>query len=375
MKKKVLFLVNLDSFFVSHRFRIAENLIKEGCEVHIATEFTGFKKILTNRGLKTHSIKFKRNSSSLFVNMFAIIQIFFLLKKIKPDLLHLISIKPIILGGLVSLFSPVKSLVISVTGLGSMFLSSGFFSNIRIFIINYLYKQIFTFPNLVVILQNKNDQNYLVKNSNLKKSKIKIIKGMGVDLKEFKFSKIKNSTYPTILMASRLIADKGLFEYIKAAEHLKKEKFKGNFLLAGNIDKYNPSKISSSHINLWKKKKIIRHYNYLSEISKLIKKSTIVVLPSYREGFPKILMEASACGRPIIATNVPGCRDAVINKKTGLLIPPKNYIALAKSIKLLCSNKKKIKKMGIRARQHAVKNFDIRNIVSQHLSIYKKFLK
>ena len=86
-------------------------------------------------------------------------------------------------------------------------------------------------------------------------------------------------------------------------------------------------------------------------------------------------MEASACGRPVIATNVPGCKDAVINKKTGLLIPPKNYIALAKAIKLLCSNKEKMKKMGIRARQHAVKNFDVRNIVSQHLSIYKKFLK
>ena len=375
MKKKILFLVNLDSFFISHRFKIAESLIKQGYEVHIATEFTGFKRILLNRGLKTHSIKFKRNSSSFFVNMLAIIQIFILLKKIKPDLLHLISIKPIVLGGLISFFAPVKSLVISVTGLGSMFLSNGFFSKMRIIILNHLYKLIFTFPNLVVILQNKNDRNYLVKNSNLDKRKIKIIKGMGVELNKFKFSEVKNYTYPTILMASRLIADKGLFEYIKAAEYLKKEKFKGNFLLAGNIDKYNPSKISPSYINYWKKKKIIQHHNYFSEIAKLIKKSTIVVLPSYREGFPKILMEASACGRPVIATNVPGCKDAVINKKTGLLIPPKNYIALAKAIKLLCSNKEKMKKMGIRARQHAVKNFDVRNIVSQHLSIYKKFLK
>ncbi len=373
MKKKIFFLVNTDSFFLSHRFDIAKKMIRSNYEVHIGTEFSKYKSLFLKSGIKIHEVNFFRNSFNLFKAFYSLIQIFFLLKKIKPDILHTISLKPVIFGGLISFITPVKSLVISVTGLGSMFINKGIFYNFREYIFKTFYKVIFLFSNLKVILQNKDDLNYLIKKSNLKKKDVQIIKGSGVNLNKFKFSNIPKGS-PIILMASRIIKDKGVFEYIEAIRILKKKNFNGKFFLIGDIDNDNPSAISNSLIRLWKKKKMIIYLKHQQNIIKYIKKSSIVVLPSYREGFPKILMEAAACGRPVITTNVPGCKDAIVNRVTGYLIPVKKSKPLADLIFNLSKKRNTLKKMGIDARIHAEKNFDVNNVVSKHLSIYKKIL-
>ena len=370
MKNKIIFLVNIDSFFVSHRLPIAKQLLLDGYDVHIATQFTRYKKTLLKMGFNTHDINFNKNSVNLLKAILPIFQIFFLIRKIKPTIIHLISLKPIIFGGFVTLISPINSMVISITGLGSMFLKKGIFYKIRENMFNLFYRIIFLFPNLKVILQNRSDLNYLIKNAKLKKNKTEIIRGSGVDLKSLKFSEIPKRE-PIIVMASRIIADKGIFEYIKSIQYLKKHNFEGKFYLVGDIDHKNPSAIKKSTVNYWHKKKIIIYVKHQKKISTFLKKSTIIVLPSYREGFPKILMEAAACGRPVITTNVPGCKDAIIKNVTGILVPPKNHILLAKAIKNLCDNRKRLEIIGKAARKHALKNFDINNVVSQHLYIYK----
>ncbi len=370
MKNKIIFLVNVDSFFISHRLPIAKQLLRDGYDVHIATQFTRYKKMLLKMGFKAHDINFNKNSVNLLKAILPIVQIFLLIRKIRPTIIHLISLKPIIFGGLVSFISPINSMVISITGLGSMFLKKGKFYKIREYIFNLFYRIIFLFPNLKVILQNKNDLNYLIKNAKLKKNKTKIIRGSGVDLKALKFSKIPKNI-PIILMAGRIIADKGIFEYIKSIQYLKKNNFKGKFYLVGDVDYQNPSAIKKLTINRWHKKKIITYVKHQKNISTFLKKSTIVVLPSYREGFPKILMEAAACGRPVVTTNVPGCKDAIIKNITGILVPPRNHLLLANAIKNLIDNRKKLETIGKAARKHALKNFNINHVVSKHLYIYK----
>lgn len=371
MNNKIIFLANIDKFFVSHRLPIAKQLLLDGYEVYIATEFTTYQKKLIRMGFKTFNIKFKRNSINLFKMLVPFFQILILLIKIKPTIFHLISLKPIILGGFLPFVLPIKSVVISITGLGSLYIKNGFFYRLRENIINIFLRVIFILPNLKIILQNRSDLNYLIKKTGLKKNKVKIIKGSGVDLKKFKFSRI-NYKFPKILMASRIIEDKGVFDYIKAIQHLKKKNISAKFYLIGDIDEANPSAIQKKNIENWIKNKLVNYFEHQQNIEKFIKNSSIVVLPSYREGFPKILMEAAAIGRPVITTNVPGCRDAVIKNETGILVPVKNYIALAKAIEKLSKDKKKLKKIGIAARKHAIKNFNIIDIVSQHISIYKK---
>ena len=152
----------------------------------------------------------------------------------------------------------------------------------------------------------------------------------------------------------------------------KKKDLKLGFYLVGDVDLNNPSAVSKNLISLSHKKKILRHFKYRKNISEFIKKSTIIVLPSYREGFPKILMEAAACGRPIITTNVPGCKDAIVNNKTGILIPSKNYKALANAINKLSQDRNKIEKFSFEARNYAVDNFNIKDVISKHFSIYKE---
>ena len=371
MKKKVFFLVNTDSFLVSHRLPIADKMLKSGYEVHIATEFSKYKNTFLKKGFKVHNINFNRNSINVLRSLFTFFQIFYLIFRFKPDILHLISLKPIIFGGLVSFFFPIKLLVFSITGLGSMFIENSFFHKIRSTFFTFLYRIVFLNSNLKVILQNNDDLKYLVSKAKLNKNKVVMIRGSGVNLNDFKCSKISKK-FPIVLMASRLIKDKGVVEFIEAAEYLKKKNFKGKFYLVGDVDFNNPSAVSRNLISLSHKKKILRYFKYNKNIIKFIKKSTIVVLPSYREGFPKILMEAAACGRPVITTNVPGCKDAIINNKTGILVPSKNYKALANAINKLSQDRKKIQEFAFEARKYAVANFNIKDVISKHFSIYNK---
>lgn len=373
MKKIFIYLVNVDSFFVSHRLNVAKKVLNSGYEVHIATEFTKYRNKLNKMGFITHDISFKRNSINIFNLITCFYQIYKLFLKIKPNLVHLISAKPIIFGGINSYIASIDAMVISITGLGSIFVRDNFFSKILRKIIITVYKLIFRHPNIKVILQNKNDLRYLIKNSNLNKKKTEIIGGMGVNLNKFKPIK-SNYNFPLILMASRIIGDKGVYEFINSAKILNKKKFVGKFYLVGDTDLNNPSNIKEEEIKIWIKNKIIKYYKYQSNIYKILKKSTIVVLPSYREGFPKILMEAAACGKPIITTNVPGCRDAIINGVTGILVKPKNFKNLAKAIYELSNDKKKLSYMSKNARKFAEKNFDTKYIVDKHLQIYKSLL-
>ena len=342
--------------------------------MHVGTQFEGYKTMLRGLGIKTHNVKFNRNDVSLIKNFITLLQVFRLFLKLKPNIVHLISMKPIIYGGLLSFISPVNALVISVTGLGSMFLKEGKYINSGKNCLIFFIKIVFLYPNLKVIVQNKHDLNHLKFKCNLKIEKVIMIKGSGVDLTKFKFTPIPKG--PKIIsMISRIIEDKGVLEFIEAAKNLKTKNFKGFFYLIGDVDKDNPSAISQSLIKKWKKEKILKILNHKKEIQKFIKKSTLVVLPSYREGFPKVIMEASACGRPVVTTDVPGCKDAIKNNKTGMLVPVKNSIALSRTILKLSKNRNLLKKLGKAARVYAQKHFNINMVVSEHIKIYKKLLK
>ena len=183
--KKILFIVNLDKFFVSHRLPIATTLINQGYEVHIATKFTDQKSFLKRLGLKTHDLPIRRTSLSLFSNLLTLLKIFYLINKINPNLIHLITIKPILFGGLCSYYFKNIPIVASVSGLGFVFSDNGKFSKFRKKIITLLYKLAFNNKNNIVIFQNKNDLATLLKITNLKKESTRLIFGSGVDLNKY----------------------------------------------------------------------------------------------------------------------------------------------------------------------------------------------
>ena len=291
--------------------------------------------------------------------------------KIKPLIVHAITIKPIIYSGTILRFFPRISLVVSFAGLGHVFKVDSFFSLIRLALVKKLYKFLLKKVKLKVIFQNKDDLRLITKISELPLNKTHLINGSGVDLNLYKFCKIPNGK-PLILFASRILKAKGIYEFVESAKKIKA----ADFIIAGKIDKDNPTSINLSQLKEWSKLPNIEYIGHKSNMHELIHKSTIVVLPSYYgEGLPKILIEASACGRPIITTDHPGCRDAIIHGKTGLLVPIKNVNEIVKAIRKLINSRDLIFEMSKSARIHAEKNFDINEVTNIHLSIYDELLK
>lgn len=365
-------MTNVDSFFISHRLEIGLEALKKGYEVHVSCLLTkNNRNFLKKKGFFVHNVNFHRSSLNIFSFFKNLLEIFFLFNSVKPNIVHLVSIKPVILGGIVCKILKVPSVVFSITGLGSLYLSKSFLFRIYKLVINHIYQFIFTHKNIKIIFQNKSDLYFFKKKIKLDIKKTILIKGSGVPLKKYSSKKIPVGR-PIILMASRFLKDKGIFEFLNSAKILKEKKINAEFVLVGSEDQANPSRVSLTTINEWEKKKIISNWGFQKNMNYILSKATIVVLPSYREGFPKVLMEAAACGRPVITTNVAGCRDAVKHNITGMLVPVRNSRALANAIIYLLKNKVKLTQMGKKALLYAKKNFDIKNIVKKNLEIYSE---
>ena len=233
-----------------------------------------------------------------------------------------------------------------------------------------MYRAAFSHLNQIIIFQNQEDKKMMVKWGVLNSHKTRLLTGSGVKLENF-INLEENTGVPVICFASRLLVDKGVYDFISAARLIKKRGIQARFLLAGDLDKENPSGLNIDDLKKIREEGFVEILGYQKDIPTLYSMSHIVCLPSYREGLPKSLMEAAAARRAVVTTDVPGCRDAIIPNKTGLLVPVRNSEALANAIQDLIENSKKRKTMGKAGRELAEKYFAIENIVDAHLKIYE----
>ena len=287
-----------------------------------------------------------------------------------PNIVHLVTIKPVLLGGIASRLLNVPSVVYAVSGLGYVFLKKGAMAFIMRKIILYFYQLAFRHKNKCVIFQNNNDQSTLTKISLLSSNEVELINGSGVDLSVFTQQPF-DSGVPIIILAARLLKDKGVKEFVEAAKLVNINNNRARFALVGEPDFHNPASIQRSELDNWEREGIIELWGHREDMEKVISLSTIVVLPSYREGFPKILIEAAACGRPIVTTDVPGCRDAIDKDITGVIVPVQDYVELAKKISFLLDHPILCRKMGNAGRIRAEEIFDINKVVQKHMKIYE----
>ena len=371
--KTLLFLVNVDWFFVSHRLEIARAALEKGYEVHVATTFTDQASTIIENGLILHELQMSRSGSKIIGNLKTFIEIVKIFRKVNPTLVHLVTIKPVILGGIAARFTKIHGVIAAVSGLGSAFLDNGIFGKIKRFFIKRLYRISLGNLNIQVICQNQNDIEDVQKISKLPLSNFSLIEGSGVSLTKFTFSE-DDCEVPNVIMASRLLRDKGVMEFAGAARLLKESNTNVKMILVGEPDPDNPSSITKSQVISWEREGILEYWGHKEDMEIVLQQSSIVVLPSYREGFPKILIEAAACGRAVITTDVPGCRDAIYNGITGILVPERNAKALANSIKELAIDPILYKEMGKRGRKMAERRFDVNNVISKHFKIYNQLL-
>jgi glycosyltransferase involved in cell wall biosynthesis len=371
MQKKLLFILNDAHYFISHRLDIALEAQKKDYKVHIATHDIENHQLIKKYGFEFSPIKLSRSGVNIFKELSSFYELYKLLKKIKPDVLHLVTIKPVIYGSIIARIIKLPKVVAAIPGLGHIFTAEKTPNTLLKFLVTCLYKIALYQSNTHVIFQNNDDHNEFLNLNIINSYQAHIINGSGVNLTEYKFTKENASSSKIIVMACRILQHKGILEFIEACEILTKKNIKAKFILAGKFDLQNPSFIKEETLKNLIKNTTISFIGFQENTYKLFKSAHVVVLPSYREGLPKVLSEAAACGRAIITTNVPGCKDAIIPGVTGLLVPPKNAHALAEAIEFLIKNDALRISMGNKARQFAEKQFNIDNIVKQHLDIYE----
>jgi glycosyltransferase involved in cell wall biosynthesis len=371
--KKILFVVNAPEFFLSHRLPLAITAESAGYEVHVATANGSGVESIRAHGFDHHVIPFARSGQNPFSEIRTLLQLVRLFRHLRPDLVHLITIKPVLYGGIAARMTGVGAVVSAVSGLGTVFLADSTSAKMRRWIVTRLYAAAFKQKRLAVIFQNPDDRDTLISLGTLQPSQARMIRGSGVSLPDYPFVPEPDGA-PVVVMAARLLRDKGVLEYVDAARLLHQRGIEVQMRLIGSTDPGNPTTVTQHEIDQWEQEGSIRPMGFRNDIAEQYAAANIVCLPSYREGLPKSLVEAAACGRAVVTTDVPGCRDAITPDVTGLLVPVKDAQALADAIQKLIENPEMRKQMGQAGRALAEEAFAIEKIVEQHMHIYTELL-
>lgn len=366
--QKILFIVNVDWFFISHRLPIALAAINKGFEVHVMCAVTDKGAELKAAGIIVHPLELSRSGTSLLCEFKTLLQIFSAIKKIKPNIVHSITIKPVLYGNVVARLLKVPIRVSSISGLGYVFIAKGIKSILFRKVISAMYR-IALNGAAAIIFQNESDRDVLKHMRAVTPEQEVYIRGSGVALEEYPVVKEPIGA-PIVMLVARLLIDKGVNEFVNAAKLLKFEMPSMRLVLVGDLDLENPKSITKIQLDSWLKEGVVEHWGYKYNIAETMAQANIIVLPSYREGLPKSLIEAAACGRAVVTTDVPGCRDAIEVNKTGLLVPVQTVEPLKDAIFKLIDDVELRHSYALAGRRLAEDAFDVKDVVQKHIEIY-----
>jgi glycosyltransferase involved in cell wall biosynthesis len=373
-RKKIFFVVNVDWFFLSHRLPLALQAIKRGFDVYLLTADTGKKKEIEKYGIHFINIPFERSGKNIFHELKCIRILEKHYRKLKPDIIHHVTLKASLLGSVATKISNKKNVINAISGLGYNFTNerNGMLQKM----IRLMMKKSFTSEYFYFILQNPDDIATMKEFKFVPDNHYKLIKGSGVDLQEFPFTKLKDKEKVRILFPARILYDKGVIELIKAATILEKKwNGKAIFILAGDCDESNKAVVPPRDLEKLLIPGYIEWIGFKKNMVEQYQLSDIVVLPSYREGLPKSLIEACAIGRPIITTDVPGCRECVVDGYNGRIVPVKMIDLLANAIDELCDSRQKRIEMGKNSRELSEREFSIEKVIDKTFAIYDEILR
>ena len=367
---RLLYLVNVPWYFVSHRLQLARAARRAGYDVHIAAAREGGAEALQDEQFPVHFVPLSRSGKSIVTEFAAIRSLY---KRLRPDLVHHVTIKPVLLGSVAARLSAVPAVVNALPGLGYVFMAHDPMAAGRRRLILLAYRLALGHRNSRVIFQNGEDMDLFLRRGLVRHADCSLIRGAGVDLEAFQ-SVPEPPGKPIVLLASRMLKHKGVEEFVAAATRLGRDGVHARFLLAGDPDPANPASISREQLDAWHTSGVVEWLGFQDDMAGLIRRAHIVCLPSYGEGMPKILLEALASARPIVTTDVPGCRDLVADGRCGLRVPVMDSEALADALRRLIQDGGLRKKMGQSGRALAEANFGVERVVAETLAVYRELL-
>lgn len=371
--KIVLFLVTEDWYFCSHRMPIARAARDMGAKVIVATRVNKHGDAITSEGFHVHPIAFDRSGLNPIKDFKTLRQIIKCYQQIKPDLVHHVAMKPALYGSLAAIWAKVPATVNAMAGLGFMFISNGRTAKLLRPFVKLAFRLLNNRKNSCIILQNADDADVFINEIRVGKNHVKVIRGSGIDINAYSVS--PEPSLPIIASCvSRMLWDKGIGELVEAAKLLKARGVPLTIRLVGPTDN-NPTSIPQRILDAWHSEGLVEVVGPSTDIARIYADSHIAVLPSYREGLPKSLLEAAACGRAMVATDVAGCREICREGETGLLVPARSAVALADALQKLTEDKTLRKKMATNARRTAEGDFAETIIARQTTNLYLEMLR
>ena len=374
MKKyKLLYFVSEDEYFITHKINQAKTALKFFDEIKILCKFSNYSRKIKLSGFKTINFNLNRKSINPILNLRSLTKFFSITTQYKPDVIQCFALKPILYSVIINFFLKKDIKIIScVVGMGYLIINKNLFAKVYEFIYFFLLR-IFINKKVFFVFQNADDYSLFKKKKIITKNNSNLIRGSGVCTKKFKPNKQKKIY--DLIFHSRIIKDKGVFEIIDAIKILRNQNVFFKTLFLGDLDMENRSFITEKQVNFWVKEKLIIWKRKTKNVLPYLQKSKISILPSYREGLPKSLLEAASCKLPIISSDVPGCREVCIDNFNGFLVQPKDPESLSKSIQKLLFNPNLMRKFGKNSRGIVTKSFSDQIISREFLKLYKRIIK
>ncbi|HJQ54930.1 MAG TPA: glycosyltransferase family 4 protein [Gemmatimonadaceae bacterium] len=372
-KRKVLFFIGADWYFCSHRLQLARGLQRAGFEIVVLTHVRADGERIRSEGFRLIESSLQRASLNPINDIKSLFGTLSAYRAEKPDVAHHVGIKPILYGSLASLMTSTPAMVNAFAGTGYLFNSSDRSARAIRVVVSRFMKWLLNRGNARVLLQSDHARDVMVQSGMLRPDRIAVIRGSGVDLDEFAPTPEPPGT-PLVVLPGRMLWDKGVGDFVKAAGILRQRNVHVRMALVGAPDVANPSAIPDAQLEAWRDGGDVEWWGHQADMPSVLAQSHIVCLPSYHEGVPKALIEGAASGRALIASDIPGCREVVEDGKNGLLVPPGDAETLANAIERLAGDRDLRQQLGNNGRRVAVENFSIESVVQKTQAIYEELL-
>lgn len=366
---KIVFFITEDWAFLSHRLPLARAARDAGWEVVIATHVTTKADVILAEGFKLEPIPLDRGGTHPWRELKALIALFRVVRRHKPDILHCVAVKPVIYGNLIARLAGQKATVSALAGMGYAYTAGSFKVRLLRRALSAAMRLLLNRPGHHLIVQNEDDKALALSMGTASERTLTLIPGSGVDLEVLPALPPPDNEPPVFALVARMLADKGVREAVEAMNGVP-----GILWLVGAPDPHNPSSIDEAEIRSWEKGGKVRWLGHSNDVRDIWRQADVAVLPSYREGTPKALLEAAACARPIVTTDVTGCRQVIEDGVEGFIVPARSSQGLADAMRRLAEDKALRHRMGAAARARAEARFGQERVVQMHFEIYRALL-
>lgn len=364
------FLVTEDWYFVSHRLALAEAAIARGWRVVVATRVGAHAGAITRAGCELRPLRWHRSRNNPWSHAGALLEITRFLRDDPPDLLHLVALKPVVFGAFAARLARRPARVNALAGLGYAFSSDATRARVLRTILRPLLRFALGGPDQVTIVQNRADRDVIIGNRLVAPAQVRLIRGAGVDPAEYAARAPVEP--PIVVMISRMLWDKGVGRFVEAARALRAAGVTARFVLVGAPDPDNPGSVPLAQLEAWRAHGPVEWWGHRADIPAVLAEASVFCLPTeYGEGIPRSLLEASAAGLAIVATDQAGCREVVEDGVSGLLVPPGDPAALRAALERVAGDAPLRARLGERARARIAEGFTLAQVIGETLDVYE----